>query len=208
MRAVQLAPALAAVALAAAIAGLPDLRIAAEDATPAALADHPVVGAWRWRNDPVDPIATTYAIIHADGTYTEVSGDQTGVGVWWPVGERGVGITEVFQDIEPDPNVFAPGTVTVRQAYELDASGDTLTGTYAVDARLPDGTVVFQGVLEGTGTRMEPEPMAPFATPTGGRRRLDRATLAESFACRGECRESGSGLPTIGQRIAQGFGRS
>ena len=137
---------------------------AAQEATPAAMATHPVVGAWRWANDPSDPISATYAIFHADGTYVEVAGDQTGIGVWRAVGERTVEITEVFQDIDPDPNVFASGTVTVRQSYELDEAGTTLTGTYAVDARAPDGTVVFQGVLQGTGTRLAHEPM-PSGTP-------------------------------------------
>ncbi len=148
--------------------GRAGLGTSAQEATPAALAGHPVVGAWKWANDPTDPIGATYAIFHADGTYVEVAGDQTGIGVWRPAGERTVEITEVFQDINPDPNVFEPGTVTVRQSYELDEAGTTLTGTYAVDARAPDGTVVFQGVLQGTGTRLEHEPMAPFGTPVMG----------------------------------------
>jgi hypothetical protein len=138
---------------------------AAQETTPTAMAAHPVVGTWKWTN-PADPLSgSSYAIFSSDGSYLEVVADQTGIGVWRPVGERTVEITSVFQDLEPDPDVFEPGTVTVRQSYELDEAGTTLTGSYAVDARTPDGTVVFQEVFEATGMRMEVEPMVPFGTP-------------------------------------------
>ena len=138
-------------------------RVDAQDATPPATAQHPVVGVWLWTKAAGDPIPTTYEIFHADGTYLEVTtGVGTGVGVWRAVGERGVEVTSVYQDTDPDPTAFAPGTITGRQSLELDEAGTTLTGTYTVDV---DGTVVgFE--LPVRATRLEHESMEPFGTPT------------------------------------------
>ena len=142
----------------------------AQDATPAVVAAHPVVGAWSTANDAPGPgVNTAYAVYHADGTYLEVDPNiGVGVEVWRPTGERSAEQTAVYQDIDPDPAAAAPGTVTVRKSVEVDATGNAFTGTLAVEVRIPDGTVVFTATYTGTGTRLEVEPMAPLGTPTAG----------------------------------------
>lgn len=81
-------------------------RVAAQDATPGAMAAHPMMGAWLVMN-PGDPPHASPVIISADGTSTV--GDVpatidpqlglvfqgTPLGVWEPVGERGVHLTYV-----------------------------------------------------------------------------------------------------------------
>lgn len=62
--------------------------VTAREGTPTAMAEHPLVGAWQWRNNPDDPNASiTYAIFHDDGTYTEYDPVlEVGIGVWRPTG--------------------------------------------------------------------------------------------------------------------------
>ncbi len=82
-------------------------RAATEHATTALR--HPVVGAWRWVNDPADPASDSYAIFHPDGTYVEASTFAgVAVGVWAASGERSADLTEVFQDIDPSLEGFTP----------------------------------------------------------------------------------------------------
>ena len=142
----------------------------AQHATPDATAAHPVVGAWSTANDAPGPgVNTAYAIYHADGAYLEVDPNiGTGVGVWRATGERSAELTAVYQDIDPDPNAAAPGTVTVRKSVNVDETGNAFTGALTVEVRIPDGTVVFTASYAGRGTRLELGPMAPPGTPTTG----------------------------------------
>ena len=140
---------------------------AAQDAAPAALAGHPVVGAWWSANDAEGPgVNTAYVVFHGDGTYLEVDPNiGVGVGVWRPTGDRSAELTYVFQDIDPEPNATAPGTVTVRQAVEVDETGNAFVAPLSVDVRIPDGTVVFSAAYTAHGERLEIEPMGPPGTP-------------------------------------------
>ena len=142
----------------------------AQDATPAASVDHPVVGTWWTANDAPGPgVETAYAVFHEDGTYLEVDPNiGVGVGVWRATGERSAELTYVFQDIDPEPATTAPGTVTVRQSVELDATGDAFTAPLTVEVRIPDGTVVFSAAYTARGTRLQVEPMLPIGTPLPG----------------------------------------
>jgi hypothetical protein len=141
----------------------------AQEATPAgmSLADHPVVGAWRWTNAPGDPIPYTFAIFHDDGTYTEVTmGAGTGIGTWRPTGERTADLTAFFQDLDPSVEGFEPGTIKVLAAVTVDEDGTTAKAPYTVEASTPDGTVVFASEpMAGTMTRVELEPMGAVGTP-------------------------------------------
>src|SRR5829696_8235637 len=88
--------------------------VIAKDATPSnmSLAEHPVVGAWRWTNAPGDPIPFTFAISHDDGTYIEVTmGGGTGVGTWQPTGELTADLTAYFQDLDPSVEGFEAGMI-------------------------------------------------------------------------------------------------
>jgi hypothetical protein len=142
----------------------------AQEATPSATADHPVVGAWWTANDAPGPgVETAYAVFHADGTYLEVDPNiGVGVGVWRATGERSAELTYVFQDIDPEPATTAPGTVTVRQSVEVDETGDAFTAPLTVEVRIPDGTAVFSAAYTARGSRLEVEPMLPLGTPPLG----------------------------------------
>jgi hypothetical protein len=114
-------------------------------------------------------VETAYAVFHADGTYLEVDPNiGVGVGVWRATGERSAELTYVFQDIDPEPAGTAPGTVTVRQSVDVDATGEAFTAPLTVEVRIPDGTVVFSAAYTARGTRLQVEPMLPLGTPTMG----------------------------------------
>jgi hypothetical protein len=144
--------------------------VTAQDATPAARAEHPVVGSWWSANDAPGPgVQTAAAIFHADGTYLEVDPNiGVGVGVWQGTGERTADLIAVYQDIDPDPAVAAPGTVTVRKSVEVDATGEAFSGSLEVEVRIPDGTVVFTASYTGRGTRIGIEETVPLGTPLAG----------------------------------------
>jgi hypothetical protein len=99
--------------------------ITAQEATPSAMANHPIVGAWLVMN-PSDPLNTRPAIFAADGTFTVgyipsytdaergVVLQGTAIGVWEPTGERSVHLTYV--QALSDLNGTYLGTLT-RDAY-------------------------------------------------------------------------------------------
>jgi hypothetical protein len=135
-----------------------------------AVATHPLVGAWQWSNNPNDPDARfSYAIFHDDGTYTEFDpAIGVGIGVWQPTGARSADLTIVFQDIDPDAKVFAPGWVSFWIAIDVDASGNAMTGEGRLEARTPDGQVVTQFPYEGFGTRLTVDTTAPLNRAMSG----------------------------------------
>ena len=143
---------------------------AAQDATPAAMADHPVVGGWRWENVTPEGTFVSYAVFHPDGTYVEASNFAgVAIGVWAATGERSAALTEVFQDIDPSVDGFAPGTGTVWVAVEVDETGNAISARAEVELRAPDGTVTFRGAgIELRATRLAVEPAPPVGAPLPG----------------------------------------
>ena len=106
-------------------------------------AEHPIVGAWTWDNDPENPgIDLSYAIFHDDGTYTEVNSDgSVNIGAWEPTGERTADLTALFQFTDPDTDETIRGTLLL--AAEVDETGNGITAPFTFQARDADGTVVF-----------------------------------------------------------------
>src|SRR5690348_4734070 len=99
-------------------------RGAAQVATPAPVmepATHPMVGAWKWANDPSDPHQESFAIFHADGTYVEVVGKETGIGVWQPTSASSAALTAYYQDLVPETVEVEPSRTTVQASIYLDA---------------------------------------------------------------------------------------
>ena len=132
--------------------------------------DHPLVGVWRWDNDPAHPnTRVTYGMFHADGTYAEIStGAGTAAGVWEATGANTADVTCVFQDLSEDPMVMEPGESIARMTVEVDADG-VAHALFTFDVRKLDGEVVFQGgPYEAIGTRLNVEKMVPFDTPADG----------------------------------------
>ena len=152
----------------------------AQEATPAAGGDHPVVGSWVLDTEPENPTnAPTLAVFSADGVYFQVepagevgTGTQVGVGSWETTGGTTADMT--FLIIGSDGFML-----TIRASLDA-ADGQSLTGTYTTEFVDPDGVStgeVGPGEVEGTRITVEPqgEPVgsfedifgAPEATPAG-----------------------------------------
>ena len=142
----------------------------AQDATPGALAGHPLVGSWVLdtnADDPANP--PSLARFSADGGYVEVDVDGVAVGSWEATGERTATLTFAF--LEAGDGQFF-GTGTVRATIEVDAGGDGLTAQYTLEFVGPDGTGGGgYGPCTATAARMAVEPPG---TPVG--------TLQDLFA--------------------------
>jgi len=116
--------------------------VAAQEGTPGTTAEPMIVGAWQWNSFPeggevcCGPEPASFAIFHADGTYTEwqpVAG--TAIGIWRMTGERTYDLLFVFPDTDPSLEGFAPGTGTFTITIELDETGNALTATGTIDVR-------------------------------------------------------------------------
>jgi hypothetical protein len=134
---------------------------AAQDATPAATAGHPLVGAWRLDtdvNDPTNP--PSLAIFHSDGTYTELAVDGSGVGVWTSTGPTSGTLTAVEQS--PSDQGGGSTSVMVRATIDVAADGQSLTATYTLEFDTDQAPMMPAGELGpgmATGTRIVAEPM-------------------------------------------------
>src|SRR5215213_11767617 len=84
--------------------GRESVSVVAQEATPSSIATHPLVGTWRWDNDPADPADDSYGIFAADGSYLEVTKPTNvgiGIGSWIPTGDRTADVITVYQDVDP-----------------------------------------------------------------------------------------------------------
>ena len=131
-------------------------------------AEHPIVGAWEWDNDPENPgTDISYAIFHDDGTYTEVNSDgSVNIGAWEPTGERTADLTARTQNTDPDTDERFRGTLLL--AAEVDETGNSITAPFTFQARDAAGTVVYEGEFLAIGTRIDVVPMVPLGTPMAG----------------------------------------
>jgi hypothetical protein len=172
---------------AAAVLGLGHLSgAAAQEATPDALANHPIVGVWLFINATVPPSPST-AIFAADGSVVIEStvnykDTERGVvyasdliGTWEPTGPRSIHLTGI--SIESDANALFTGTSTLDGYPEVSEDGQTWTdpGTQA-QLTIRDATNAVVAVLGGGGdqppitppvmaTRMSPGPLVFPPTP-------------------------------------------
>jgi hypothetical protein len=143
---------------------------AAQDATPPAVAAHPVVGAWVLDNDPAFPGAlVSYGAFHADGTVTALHPlAGTGIGVWHATGAQAGQLTVKHVNIASTPGGFEAGTGTIRAAFAVDRTGTALTVEADIELRTPGGTVVDAFPNVWTGTRLAVEPIGPGDAPGAG----------------------------------------
>jgi len=121
--------------VAAAALGLSQVpSVTAQDATPNAMASHPIVGAWMIMN-PGNPPNASPAIFTADGTFSAAGAPssidpQRGVvlgspviGVWEPTGERSIHVTWV--QVLSDGNGAYLGTFTLDGYPQVSADGQS-----------------------------------------------------------------------------------
>lgn len=142
-----------------------DRSARAQETTPAAMAEHPVVGGWRLENINEDgTIVISYAVFHADGTYVEAFGEGAPlIGVWKPTGAHTADLTLFAADVDPDPEVTVP--VVSRQAIAVDETDTTFTAEGTFQGFGEDGAVLFEGPGISQGTRLEVLPVVPLGTP-------------------------------------------
>lgn len=144
----------------AAALGLTGLRpAAAQDMDMAAMAAHPLVGAWI-----VDPVTASpangpaVAFWGADGLFVDAGNGFTGA--WEPTGERTA--LHSFVGILPDN----AGYLIVSGEITVDDSGDTFTQPYATTTFAPDGTILEQTTDNlTTARRFRPVPLDAMSTP-------------------------------------------
>ena len=139
---------------------------AAQDASPAALAGHPLVGTWFLDNDPANPAnALGTFILHADGTYAEVNPDgPVRLGAWEATGPTTANLTiAAFQQDAAGTDL---GGITIRLAITLNPDGNSYTATGTIERTNPDGSTSGQaGPAMGTATRFVVEaPGTPVMT--------------------------------------------
>jgi hypothetical protein len=138
-----------------------------------AIATHPIVGAWFVQNEPVDSAEVTYAIFHANGTYTDIhSIAGTGIGVWTATGDDTVALTFKAINTSFTAGEYRAGTVTVHGSYTVDADGQRYAGTYRVAVVDTAGITIgsFESTTSATRLVVEIDPAsgtpdAASATP-------------------------------------------
>jgi hypothetical protein len=146
----------------------------AQEATPVADADHPLVGAWALDTDVDDPEnPLTLAVFSADGVYFQVvagddpsAGSQVGVGVWESTGGSTANMT--FW-------ILAGGDtmVIIRAELEVEPGGLELGGSWTIELIDAEGTGTGQigpGFVEGSKLIVEPQgvPIGSFEDIFGG----------------------------------------
>ena len=146
-------------------------RAAAQDATPGAMAGHPLVGAWYADFDPANPgTLFVYTSFHADGTRTDVHPFAgAGIGAWEATGARTGRAINKYQNIATAPGDFVQGTVTVWSTFAVAEDGNGTTEDAVVELRGSDGAVVALFPFSGGGSRrLAVEPPPPLGTPEAG----------------------------------------
>jgi len=152
-------------------------RTAAQDGTPAAMAGHPLVGAWLLDADTDDPEnPPALVVFSSDGVYTQADYDgSVGVGSWEPTGPTSGALT-FFQQFPNEDEDFGGSTV-VRATIEATDDGETFTASYTLEFVEPDGASDGEiGPGTATATRIAVEPMGTpvasfdeaFAEPEAG----------------------------------------
>jgi hypothetical protein len=138
--------------------------VTAQEATPAAMSGHPLVGTWLLDTNADDPAnGPEVTVFTADGAYISVDAEGfPNHGVWEATGERTAGLTIVSPGMEEE--TFA-GMFVVRASIEVDETGDSFTAQYTGEFVTPDGTETGEyGPGTATATRITVEQMG---TPTG-----------------------------------------
>ena len=136
----------------------------AQNATPAATAGHPLVGAWLLDTDTAEPSnPPTLATFSSDGVYTQIEPDTfPGVGAWRATGAQSAEMN--FHQLIPVEQ--GGGISTIRAAIEVGADGQSVTAMYTLELVDADGVATGQyGPGQVSGTRIAVEPMGePLGT--------------------------------------------
>ena len=173
----------AVVALAVLIVGTVAFRPAsAQEATPTAMTDHPLVGAWILDRDTTHGTNPLQLIVAtADGLYLGVEyGGRTAAGVWEATGPRTAAVT--LRVTAADQGVPFVGLAIIRGTVEVAEDGLSFTAPYTLEVVGPDGTLSGEyGVTTARGTRITLQDVAELedmGVPVGTLSELDDAWSA------------------------------
>jgi hypothetical protein len=134
------------------------LPVSAQDATPAAMAGHPIIGTLIIVRDITNTTEVPVIVVFtADGSF--IDPHQGVAGVWESTGSQSAAMTVV-----PFIAGGTEGIGGVRGTWEIDAGGETMTGPAAVTILTPDGTVVAQAQLSSRATWLHVESMDKAGT--------------------------------------------
>jgi hypothetical protein len=140
-------------------------RATAQEATPSAMATHPMVGTW----NVTTPAGPSLAVFFADGTNIQgLPATQVGpqgvtfvgpqVGTWEPTGPRSIHFTGV--QLHSDANGTFTGTVTIDGYPEVSEDGRSI---------LDDQSQVIVTIRDAAGTVLQEVPGAGAPPVTGVR---------------------------------------
>jgi hypothetical protein len=131
-------------------------RTSAQDATPAMMGTHPVVGTWIVQfEDPAE--APAVGVWHADGSFVDAASGHAGQ--WEPTSPNTA--LHSWIHIFPENNNY----VVVSGTIEVDASGDSFTQPYSAMVVSADGMVLNTINSTVYGTRFRPIPEDQIGTP-------------------------------------------
>ena len=149
----------------------------AQNATPAAMAGHPLVGTWRTTyteagdevtHSVVDTFAADGTLVTIEALVLDVAPDVVlfntpALGTWEVTGDDSAAYTAEYFSSDGEGN-FA-GTVTVSGTRRASGDGQTLTGEFAYSVVDPGGNVIAAGRGTDVSTRLAVVPMESLATP-------------------------------------------
>jgi hypothetical protein len=134
----------------------------AQDATPAPMAGHPIIGTWVVDRDVTTVNDAPSVVVYtADGGLLDPS--QGVAGVWQATGPRSAAWTLV-----PFIEGGAGGYLAIRSTGEVDEGGNRLDSPYSFTVITPDGTVVASGQGMSRYTRLQVEPIEEGGKPLAG----------------------------------------
>jgi hypothetical protein len=137
-------------------------RAAAQEATPAPTAGHPIVGTWIVDRDPADQSDPPTMLVFApDGSLIDPL--MAVAGAWQATGPRSAVFT-LFGLIDGG----AGGYIVVRSAIEVDEAGTTIAGADTVTIVGTDGTVLNTVRGHGRATRLVVQGPEAAGTPLTG----------------------------------------
>jgi hypothetical protein len=136
----------------------------AQDATPTAMAGHPMVGTWIIDRSPGDPTDAVTAVVYtADGGWIDPL--VGAAGTWQATGPHSAAWTAIGL-----VGGGAGGYFALRTSAEIDDAGMNFSGTASVTIVAPDGTVVttISGGPMSHGVRLQVEPVEAGGTALAG----------------------------------------
>jgi len=136
----------------------------AQDATPAALAGHPLVGAWIIDSEVGASDPPSITVLGADGTAIDTTAEGASAGTWEATGPRTATLilVGVFEE-----EGFG-GSYFIRADIEVDAAGETFEGPYTYTVVGADGTVLESGADSARGARLRVPAADAMGTPLAG----------------------------------------